>query len=114
MREHGYESDEFPDIYKRFVVPAHILIIAGPIWLGDQSSLTRKVIERLYAYSSDVNEAGQWSYYGKTGAAITTGNDDGASTSAPRCSTRYSTSAHRSSPVRYLLDWRGGSRALLP
>ena len=77
MREHGYESDEFPDIYKRSVVPAHILIMAGPIWLGDQSSLTRKIIERLYAYSSEVNEAGQWAYYGKTGAAITTGNDDG-------------------------------------
>ena len=77
MREHGYDSDEFPDLYRRFVVPAHILIIAGPIWLGDQSSLTRKIIERLYAYSSDVNEAGQWSYYGKIGAAITTGNDDG-------------------------------------
>jgi hypothetical protein len=77
MREHGYDSDEFPDIYERLVVPAHILIIAGPVWLGDQSSLTRKIIERLYAYSSDVNDAGQWSYYGKIGAAITTGNDDG-------------------------------------
>ncbi len=77
MREHGYEHDEFPDIYKRLVTPAHILIIAGPIWLGDQSSHTRKIIERLYAYSSDVNAAGQWSYYGKVGAAITTGNDDG-------------------------------------
>ena len=77
MREHGYDSDEFPDIYKRSVEPAHILIIAGPIWLGDQSSLTRKIIERLYAYSSEVNEAGQWAYYGKIGAAITTGNDDG-------------------------------------
>jgi hypothetical protein len=41
MREHGYDSDEFPEIYKGFVVPAHVLIIAGPVWLGDQSSLTR-------------------------------------------------------------------------
>ena len=77
MRRHGYERDEFPDIYERLVKPAHILIMAGPIWLGDQSSHTRKIIERLYAYSSDVNAAGQWSYYGKVGAAITTGNDDG-------------------------------------
>jgi multimeric flavodoxin WrbA len=77
MREHGYESDEFPEIYSELVAPAQILIVAGPIWLGDQSSLTRKVIERLYAYSSEVNEAGQWAYYGKVGAALTTGNDDG-------------------------------------
>jgi multimeric flavodoxin WrbA len=77
MREHGYQTDEFPEIYAQHVKPAQILIIAGPIWLGDQSSLTRKVIERLYAYSSDTNDAGQWAYYGKVGAAVTTGNDDG-------------------------------------
>jgi len=77
MREHGYDQDEFPDIYRELVEPANILIIAGPIWLGDQSSHTRKIIERLYAYSSEVNDAGQWAYYGKVGAALTTGNDDG-------------------------------------
>ncbi|MGA8355457.1 MAG: hypothetical protein WB698_14955 [Solirubrobacteraceae bacterium] len=59
------------------ITDANDVVIAGPIWLGDQSSLTRKIIERLYAYSSEVNEAGQWAYYGKVGAAITTGNDDG-------------------------------------
>jgi multimeric flavodoxin WrbA len=77
MREHGFDVDEFPDIYANYVKPADILIIAGPIWLGDQSSYTRKIIERLYAYSGEVNEAGQWSYYGKVGAAVTTGNEDG-------------------------------------
>ncbi len=77
MREHGYEADDFPDIYRQHVVPADIIMIAGPIWLGDQSSMTRKVIERLYAFSGDVNAAGQWSYYGKVGAALTTGNEDG-------------------------------------
>jgi multimeric flavodoxin WrbA len=77
MREHGFEVDEFPAIYEEHVKPAHILMLAGPIWLGDQSSYTRKIIERLYAYSSDINEAGQWAYYGKVGAVFTTGNDDG-------------------------------------
>jgi multimeric flavodoxin WrbA len=77
MTEHGYDEDEFPEIYRKLVVPADILIIAGPIWLGDQSSHTRKIVERLYAYSSEVNDAGQWAYYGKVGAALTTGNDDG-------------------------------------
>jgi multimeric flavodoxin WrbA len=77
LREHGVERDEFPAIYNELVVPADIILICGPVWLGDQSSQTRKVIERLYAYSSDLNEAGQWSYYGKVGGALTTGNDDG-------------------------------------
>ncbi|MFN8130710.1 MAG: flavodoxin family protein [Solirubrobacteraceae bacterium] len=77
MREHGYDADDFPAIYRELVEPADIIIIAGPIWLGDQSSQTRKIIERLYAYSGDTNEQGQWSYYGKVGGAITTGNEDG-------------------------------------
>jgi multimeric flavodoxin WrbA len=77
MREHGYDNDDFPQIYRELVEPADIILIAGPIWLGDQSSLTRKIIERLYAYSGDVNDAGQWSYYGKVGGALTTGNEDG-------------------------------------
>ncbi len=77
MTGHGYGSDEFPAIYSDLVVPADIVILAGPIWLGDQSSMTRKVIERLYAYSGDTNEKGQWAYYGKVGASLTTGNEDG-------------------------------------
>ena len=77
MREHGYDADDFPAIYRELVEPADIIIIAGPIWLGDQSSQTRKIIERLYAYSGDTNEQGQWSYYGKVGGALTTGNEDG-------------------------------------
>jgi multimeric flavodoxin WrbA len=77
MTEHGYDRDDFPGIYRELVEPADIIVIAGPIWLGDQSSLTRKIIERLYAYSSDVNDRGQWSYYGKVGGALTTGNEDG-------------------------------------
>ncbi len=77
LREHGYDTDDFPEIYRTLVEPADIILIAGPIWLGDQSSQTRKIIERLYAYSSDVNAAGQWSYYGKVGGALTTGNEDG-------------------------------------
>jgi multimeric flavodoxin WrbA len=77
MTEHGWATDGFPEIYRDLVVPADIVILAGPIWLGDQSSETRKIIERLYAYSGETNEKGQWAYYGKVGAALTTGNEDG-------------------------------------
>jgi multimeric flavodoxin WrbA len=77
MTEHGYERDDFPRIYRDLVAPADIILLAGPIWLGDQSSQTRVIIERLYGYSGEVNDAGQWSYYGKVGGALTTGNEDG-------------------------------------
>jgi len=77
MREHGWQVDDFPDIYRQFVEPADIVIVATPIWLGDQSSLTRLIIERLYGWSGVLNESGQWSYYGKVGGTIITGNEDG-------------------------------------
>lgn len=76
MREQGWASDEWPEIYKK-VQAANILVIAGPIWLGDNSSQTKKIIERLYACSSELNEQGQYAYYGKVGGCIITGNEDG-------------------------------------
>lgn len=33
MREHGWEVDEWPEIYKKVQV-ADILVLAGPIWQG--------------------------------------------------------------------------------
>ena len=77
MREHGYDADDFPDIYRSLIEPADIVVLCSPIWLGDQSSMTRLLVERLYGWSGDLNAQGQWSYYGKVGAAITTGNEDG-------------------------------------
>ena len=77
MREQGWERDDFPDIYHSLIEPADIVVLATPIWLGDQSSMTRLMIERLYGWSGELNEAGQWSYYGKVGGALVTGNEDG-------------------------------------
>lgn len=76
MREHGSTTDEWPDIYTR-VEEANILVLAGPIWLGDNSSQTKKIIERLYSCSGLLNKAGQYAYYGKVGGSLITGNEDG-------------------------------------
>ena len=76
MREKGWANDEWPEIYKKVQV-ADIIVIAGPIWLGDNSSETKKLIERLYAQSGDTNEQGQYVYYGKVGGCLITGNEDG-------------------------------------
>lgn len=76
MREHGWKIDAWPAIYKK-VMAADILVIAGPIWLGDNSSQTKKIIERLYACSSLLNKNGQYAFYGKAGGCLITGNEDG-------------------------------------
>jgi multimeric flavodoxin WrbA len=76
MREKGWATDEWPQLFEK-VKAADILVLGGPIWLGDNSSEMKKVIERLYAYSGELNEKGQWLYYGKTGGCLITGNEDG-------------------------------------
>lgn len=77
MTKKGWATDEWPEIYKK-VQAANILIIAGPIWLGDNSSVTKRTIERLYACSGELNDKGQYAYYGKAGGCLITGNEDGA------------------------------------
>jgi NADPH-dependent FMN reductase len=56
MTEHGAVADAWPRLYQK-VLAADILVIAGPIWLGDNSSVTKRVIERLYACSHLLNDA---------------------------------------------------------
>jgi len=76
MRGHGWAEDAWPELYEK-VKQADIVVVCGPIWLGDNSSQTKLLIERLYSNSGDVNDKGQFVYYGKAGGAIITGNEDG-------------------------------------
>lgn len=76
MREHGHATDEWPELYKK-VMAADILVLTGPIWLGDNSSVMKRVIERLYGNSGILNDKGQYAYYGKVGGCLITGNEDG-------------------------------------
>ncbi|QPC95945.1 flavodoxin family protein [Mesorhizobium sp. INR15] len=77
MRKEGWETDEWPEHIWPKVNAADILVIGTPIWLGEESSVCRVIIERLYAHSGQTNENGQYVYYGKAGGCIVTGNEDG-------------------------------------
>lgn len=77
MREHGWAADAWLTEVWPAINDADILVVGGPLWLGDNASVTRKLIERLYAMSGEVNSEGQYVYYGKTAGAIITGNEDG-------------------------------------
>lgn len=76
MTEHGWDTDAWPDMYQK-VRAANIIVIAGPIWLGDNSSVTKRLIERLYGNSGALNDKGQYETYGKVGGCLITGNEDG-------------------------------------
>ena len=76
MTEHGAATDEWPALFER-VMAADILVLTTPIWLGQISSVCARVIERLYGNSSQLNDAGQYAYYGRVGGCLVTGNEDG-------------------------------------
>jgi multimeric flavodoxin WrbA len=76
MREHGWESDAWPDLYPG-ILASDILVVAGPIWLGDNSSITKKLIERIYSLSGMLNDKGQYLFYGRVAGCLITGNEDG-------------------------------------
>ena len=76
MTEHGFEKDDWPGIFKK-VMDANILVIGTPIWLGEESSVCRVAIERLYGESGNLNDKGQYIYYGRTAGCLVTGNEDG-------------------------------------
>lgn len=77
MTQFGAQRDDWPGIQRK-VMDAEILLLLTPIWLGEKSSVCTRVIERLYASSHLLNEAGQYAYYGRVGGCIITGNEDGA------------------------------------
>ena len=69
-------SDAWPDLYPG-ILASDILVVAGPIWLGDNSSVTKQVIERLYALCGELNDKGQYLFYGRVAGCLITGNEDG-------------------------------------
>ncbi|WP_351118787.1 NAD(P)H-dependent oxidoreductase [Psychrobacter sp. SMN/5/1215-MNA-CIBAN-0208] len=81
MTEHGWDHDDWPAFWEK-VLAADILIIGTPIWLREESSVCRVLIERLYGMSGMLNDKGQSIFYGKTGGAVVTGNEDGIKHSA--------------------------------
>ncbi|MCO6381786.1 MAG: flavodoxin family protein [Vannielia sp.] len=76
MTEHGWARDDWPMLWEK-VKAANILVVGTPLWLGEESSVCRVLIERLYAMSGELNDKGQSIYYGKVGGCVVTGNEDG-------------------------------------
>jgi len=76
MKDHGWSTDRWPEIQEQ-VMAADILVLGTPIWLGEKSSVASMVIERLYGYSAELNDRGQYAYYDKVGGCLITGNEDG-------------------------------------
>jgi multimeric flavodoxin WrbA len=78
----GVNSDEgpgdaWPDIRKR-ILDCDILIFGTPIWLGQPSSLAKRVVERMDAFFSETDDRGRMPSFGKVAVVGIVGNEDGA------------------------------------
>jgi multimeric flavodoxin WrbA len=71
------DGDGWPRLRQR-VLDSDILVIATPIWLGQPSSVSKMVLERLDAELSETDDEGRMLTYGKVGCLAVVGNEDGA------------------------------------
>jgi multimeric flavodoxin WrbA len=71
------DGDAWPRIRAQLIA-ADILIISTPTWMGQQSSVCQRVLERLDAELSETGDNGQPVVTGKVAVAAVVGNEDGA------------------------------------
>lgn len=71
------EGDAWPELRTR-ILAADILIFGTPIWLGQMSSLAKRVLERMDAFLSETDDKGRMPSFGKVAVAAIVGNEDGA------------------------------------
>lgn len=78
----GVSSDEGNgdewSIIRAKILDSNILIMASPTWLGQMSSVAKRVLERMDAMLSEKDDQGQWVAYNRVAGFVVTGNEDGA------------------------------------
>lgn len=72
------DRDQWPELRAK-IVAAEILVIATPTWLGQPSSVAKRVLERMDAMLSETKDDDETPIaYGKVAGVVVTGNEDGA------------------------------------
>jgi multimeric flavodoxin WrbA len=71
------KGDDWPKL-RKLVIAADIVIIGTPIWLGQPSSVAKRVLERMDAFLDETDARGRMPSYGKVALAAVVGNEDGA------------------------------------
>jgi multimeric flavodoxin WrbA len=71
------DGDEWPALREKLLA-ADILVLVTPIWLGQPSSVSKVVLERLDAELSETDDQGRALTFGKVAALGVVGNEDGA------------------------------------
>lgn len=77
VRSDEGEGDDWPGLRSR-VLAADIVLLGSPIWLGQPSSVSKRILERMDAFLGEKDDRGRMPSYGKVAVAVAVGNEDGA------------------------------------
>lgn len=70
-------GDAWPAIRQR-IIDSDILVLGTPIWMGQPSSIAKRVLERLDAFIGETDDQGRMPSFGKVACVAVVGNEDGA------------------------------------
>jgi len=70
-------GDAWPMIREK-LLDADVLVLVTPIWMGQPGSVSKMVLERLYAELSETDDEGRPLTFGKIAGIGVVGNEDGA------------------------------------
>jgi multimeric flavodoxin WrbA len=71
------DGDAWPGLRAR-ILDADILIFGTPVWMGQASSVAKRVLERMDAFLDETDDQGRTPAYSKVAVAAIVGNEDGA------------------------------------
>ncbi len=71
------DGDEWPDVRRR-ILDHDILIFGTPVWMGQMSSVAKRVLERMDAFFSETDDQGRMPSFSKVAVLAVVGNEDGA------------------------------------
>jgi multimeric flavodoxin WrbA len=71
------KGDDWPEL-RRKILAADIFILGTPIWLGQPSSVAKRVMERMDAFLDETDDKGRMPAAGKVALVAIVGNEDGA------------------------------------
>jgi len=71
------DGDDWPKLREKLMA-SDIVILGTPVWLGQPSSICKRVLERLNAFLSETDDEGRMPSFGKVCAVAVVGNEDGA------------------------------------
>jgi multimeric flavodoxin WrbA len=71
------DGDAWPDVCRR-ILDADILVLGTPVWMGQPSSVAKRVLERLDALLDETDDAGRIVSYDRVAVVAVVGNEDGA------------------------------------